>query len=211
MLNFDVDIIKISYWNQIMKYITVLFVFLSITVCFYGQNKQKNTLNKKNQLTKENYKLDQSKPTVYIDFVKVLEDEPFEPDDSRERVYLKLVNNSKWSIYIPVFAYIDESKGTGIEYAVERVNDSAPIEGTIPQTRQTGDMVTPHLELKYGKSITFSVPSNHLAINLIIRVDFYYSWVWDSFERDNSSDFLYPEIISSVYFTNPMLEKLRKK
>ncbi len=194
-----------------MKFVSSLFILVSLVTCFYGQKKvTPKSVKSKNQSVKAQVKINPTNPTVYIDFVKVADDEPFDEGEPRERIYLKLVNNSKWSIYVPVFSYIDESKGNGLYYDVEILNESKPIEREIPRgDKQVGDILKFPSELKSGKSVNFSIPSNRLANNLMIRIDFFYDWVWSSFE--DTTDSPYPEIKTSVYFTHSMLEKLKKK
>ena len=194
------------------KILIFLLIFVSMAICLPGQSRlKKKILKERKQSIKERVKIDQTKPTVYIDFIKVVDNEPFNVGEPRERVYLKLVNNSKWSIYVPMFEYIVISEGTGLYYYVEIEIESKPIEGEIPQGYKKGHGITPYTELKSSKSVNFSVPNDHLADNLLIRVYFYYDWVWSSFEKEDTTNSPYPEIDSSVYFTHSMLEQMNKK
>jgi hypothetical protein len=126
-----------------------------------------------------NFTIDKTKPLIYIDFVRLGEEKPLYADDARERVYLKFVNNSKWSIFISGFVYGRNEEKRGLYYEVEKRRkfmgelDSGE---EIPTGYRQGHVGSPSSELKSGKSINFSVPRNHLAKDLLIRVEFDFEW-----------------------------------
>lgn len=117
---------------------------------------------------------------------------------------MKLVNNSKWSIYVQLFSY-GEKEDTGVYYDVERIRNSGVFDEPLPQGYQQGSgcIITGYSELKSGKSVNFSIPRNHLAQDLQIRMDFIFEWVWDE-------ETTFPNIDSSVTFSHSLLEEFLK-
>jgi hypothetical protein len=143
--------------------------------------------------------------TVYIDIEKVGKGKPIYADDSEERVWLKLVNNTKWSIYLGVFVFGDE-ENEGLFYDVERGKDESP-NTEIPRGYNRGHSSSGDSELKSGNSITFSVPKNHLAGSLKIRIDFTYEWEYASEKKPR----LYSRTRNSVYLSSSDLKSFLNK
>jgi hypothetical protein len=74
----------------------------------------------------------------------------------------------------------------------------------IPRGYTRGHGGSPDSELKSGKSISFSVPQNHLNDNLKIRIYFTYEWERDvSFAEDSNPQ-------HSVFFSSSDLKKVTK-
>jgi len=197
-----------------MKFIYLLFLIVSTTTCFYGQNKAiKKTVKNKSQILNRNVRIDSTKPAVYIDFVRIGEGEKLGNDESKEQVYLKLVNNSKWSIYV---AASGNGKETFLYHKVERERERSPTDEIdayneeVPKGYRQIDLRSPDMELKSGQSVNFSVPRNHLTKNLKIRIDFYFDWEDDSDGPIQTTKSLYPPIESSVVFYSSNLETFLK-
>lgn len=70
-----------------------------------------------------------------------------------------------------------------------------------------GDGRSPDSKLKSGKSISFSVPRNHLASNLKIRVDFTYDWEYGV--DANSSPYSEPR--HSIFFSSLDLKRFMEE
>lgn len=197
-------------------FLSMFFIVLALAYCC-GQNKPTpKIMNSKSSFFKESIKIDSSRPAVYIDFLNIGQGEPLNSSELKERVYLKLVNNSKWSIFVPLFVYGKNDENTGLFYDVElervrKLKDSYYEDVEVPQGYEQGDCCTGESELKSGKSVRFSVPVSHLSKNLKIRVDFNFAWEIDSKGNDIVNQSIYPEIKFSAFFTNSMLERFIKK
>lgn len=91
---------------SLIKLFSVLFVISSLITFTSRQSKKvAKNVKKPTKSLQTNFTIDRTKPSVYIDFVRLGEEEPLYSNDLRERVYLKLVNNSKWSIFVGAFVY----------------------------------------------------------------------------------------------------------
>jgi len=189
-----------------MKYLFVFLIILLSINYFPAQTTKAEKYEKVAPI--ETVRIDRTKPVVYIDFVKIGEEQPIRISDSKERVYLKLVNNSKWSIYVGSFVYGKEEK-TGLYYEVERQSTYFQNEfddSEIPKGYQRGHVGSPDDLLKPGSSINFSVPKNHLAENLKIRVSFDFEWNHTWMTGFYTEPYPLPEM--SVVFLSSTLEKI---
>lgn len=185
----------------------LIYVFFVILLSINNFSAQTN----KSEENKEKVRIDQTKPIVYIDFVKLGEEKPLYVNDSKQRVYLKLVNNSKWSIYVNAFVYGDKEEKRGLYYEVERerLNTRNTFDDTeIPTGYRQGDTRSGATEIKSGDSINFSVPRNHLAENLKIRSDFDFEWSRTWMSGFYTKPYPLPEM--SVVFLSSNLEKILK-
>ncbi len=197
----------ISYSST--KFVFILFVIFSTVIYLPAQtNKAKKIVKSANLVTKEKVHLNVTKPAVYVDFERLGEEAPIYSDDSKERVYLKLVNNSKWSIYVGVFSYGKDNK-KGLFYDVEKERKfvgQLDTDEEIPMGYRRGHVGSPDSELKSGKSISFSVPRNHLAENLKIRIEFDFEWNYDWMNRFSYGE-PYPMPQMSVLYLSSSLDK----
>jgi TonB family protein len=141
----------------------------------------------------EKIKIDSTKPSIYVDFIRVGKGEPIRIEDSEERVWLKFVNNTKWSVYLSVFDIGDNENG--LFYDVEKIRDDFSNQ-EIPRGYNRAGAGSPDSELKSGKSINFSVPQNHLADNLKIKIDYTYKW---EFTEDLNNSYSIPINIIYIY------------
>ncbi len=150
----------------------------------------------------EKVKIDSSKPSVYIDFVRIGKGEPIRIGDSEKRVWLRFVNNTKWSLHLSLFGVGNNE--IGIHYEVEEIiKDYSKKE--IPTGYRPLGARSPDSELKSGKSIVFSVPRNHLADNLKIKINYTYLWEYTK-NLDNS----YTIPVNIIYFYSYELKKYLK-
>lgn len=174
-----------------MKFILSLIFIFSLNCCSYGQS---------NNQASKNMVIDKSKPSIFIDFKEIGEGTPIRADETIERVFLNLNNNSIWSIYVESFIYGDDEK-TGIYYEIERENTI--LDSKVPKGYRPAHARSPASELRSGKSLSFSVPQNHLDENLKIRIDFKYEWETDT----NLSNSPYSQPRHSIYFSYSELKK----
>jgi hypothetical protein len=121
-------------------------------------------------------RIEKDKPTVYISFVRVAKREPLHEGESKEGVWLKLHNNTRWTLVHAAFGVEPKWGEVGLFYDVElakRRNRSDLSE--LPLGYDRGDVSSTN-NLPSGKSILFSVPREHLAKNLRLRICYNYSW-----------------------------------
>jgi len=174
-----------------------ILVFVSlVSVCLHAQNR-----------SKEKITLVTNKPAVYIAFQRIGLGGQINENDSKERVWLRLVNNTKWSIYIGAFE-IKDSTEIGLFHEVESNRKILSDEDfpDVPMGYRSGHARSPDIELKSGKSINFSIPRNHLAENLKIKIDF--SFDWEHLKELSDYQFSMPSY--SVYFSSLDLKNSMK-
>jgi hypothetical protein len=159
------------------------------------------------------------RPSVYIEFEKEGKAEPLFQGEIDQRIWLTLHNNSPWIIEFCSFPVPKLLGDAGIVHTVKHIPvmiregsfsnslrspdiASPPSRKelpTIPEGYSTGDTCTPY-KLGSDRSISFSVPRNHLANDLFIEFEFWYEWE----NRDNElAD--YPQCL--VSFSNSRLPK----
>jgi hypothetical protein len=148
--------------------------------------------------------------TVYIDILRVGKGKPIYAGDSKERVWLKLVNNTQWSIFIDTFEAGTGEAGSNEEYLyydVEKIKEWQYSKTEKPLGYKQTDVRGGATELKPGGSINVSVPQNHLAENLKIRIDFRFDWQYVE-GRVNPP---YSYMRGSVYLSHRDLEEFINK
>jgi hypothetical protein len=131
-------------------------------------------------------KINTEKPGVYIEFEKYGKRIPLRSGESDEGVWLRLVNNLKFPIRFCTFGISSDgqkliaSKGTaeiGVKYDVERTIRGNPNVSNfpVPIGYNTGSSCHKR-NVKSGGSLIFSVPKEHLADGLSIRLPFEFAW-----------------------------------
>ena len=147
------------------------------------------------RLKQRDVRILRNRPTLYISFVRYGKLEPVQAGENGERVWLRLHNNTRWSISLLAS---DAPKGTGdanLHYEVEpnprppavlappvvvapgRVIEkqeavAAPCDLTVSELCHSCTVI----KLTPGSSLLFSVPRGHLCWNAILRVIFSYEW-----------------------------------
>ena len=142
-----------------------------------------------------------NEPAVYISFTRRGMRKPLQANESDRGIWLRLHNNTKWRIVIPVFDVPPEYGELGVFYDIE-VGDkeSTDFPNGVPKSRPV-DEVYSIISLGPGKSVSFSVPQEHLENGLNLRVRFSYDW-------ENQDDvFAGREAIHFVYFRSSMIPK----
>lgn len=134
------------------------------------------------------------RPSVYVEFERSGKAPPLFEAEKEDRIWLRLQNNTKWTMEFCSFSVKSQYGGTGVVYEVKR--HGSPVgdeEGTTlqrdrnqqgqtktPQGYSTGDTCTAY-HLASGKSVVFSVPREHLRKNLYLEIEFWPEWE----NRDN--------------------------
>jgi hypothetical protein len=177
----------------------VLFCALCLAVS--AQN-QKNT-SQKVKLS-DVFLLEKNKPSVYITYERSGNAEPLYENESNERVWLRLHNNTKANISFCFFKVKPIYGDLGLYYEVRRNFSRAgtgdPDEEKIPEikganrnnSKQTETPLKSNIEtpqgysygdvcvvynLAAGKSVLFSIPREHLvnqSANFDIKIEFHY-------------------------------------
>jgi hypothetical protein len=163
-------------------------VFLLVTFCLITISigaQQKRVARKGADV-----RLVKGKPSVYITFERFGEREPLEPGESREGIWLRFHNNTKWPISFRAFGVPRELGEVGMYYEIEELPQSPLERGShssteakeeikrkseIPIGYLPGDSFDV-ISIESGDSILFSVPSDHLAEGLYLRIAFNYGW-----------------------------------
>lgn len=151
------------------------------------------------RLKQRDVRISRNHPTVYLSFVRYSKPEPAQAGEGGERVWLRLHNNTRWSISLLAS---DVRKGLGdasLHYevapnprppavlappavvasggAIEKPEAAAiPCELTVSELCHSCTVI----KLPRGSSLLFSVPRGHLCWNAILRVRFSYEWEGDA-------------------------------
>lgn len=178
----------------------VLLFFAVLTNIIESQNKT-DSPKKASSL-----KMESQKPSIYITFEKAGKRVALRDSESDKGVWLRLHNNMRYSIRFCAFgisngeqlAFFEKNSELGLNYEVEFLNESNFLgssgEG---KTNALPDVpvgypvsgICHYYELKAGTSAVFSVPAEHLAKGLSIKVPFKYEWEEES--EDNPTHFVY--------------------
>jgi hypothetical protein len=165
-----------------MKIFSRVFLILMFSLSCFSQTNNES----------ENFRLIQTKPSAYITFEKFGKREPDKNDESKEGIWLRFHNNSKWNLFIRSLGY-DKEKVYSIPYEV-RERESFDVETyTVAGEKQVTQNLTSNdnkskiprgyiahtsniLKIESGDTFVFSIPKEHLAKNLYISVAFSYEW-----------------------------------
>ncbi|RMG01936.1 MAG: hypothetical protein D6735_11040 [Acidobacteria bacterium] len=174
----------------------IIFV-LAIIVCFVFSM---STEAQKRETSTKDMRIIKNRPSVYISFEREGNRKPLHTGDSNKGVWLRLHNNSKWRIWVCMWDVPKEYGEKELTYEVERYEKSGNCEETPLSTDPEGSC--PLELMKPGESVLFSVPREHLAEGLAIKVNFLYEWDIDS---DGSISDLEPK--HYVYFYSSQIPK----
>jgi hypothetical protein len=191
------------------KALPITFILCGLCAVVYAQSPKLYT-------TQTEVRPIADKPTVYITFERAGKRQPLELGESNEGIWLRLHNNSRWVIFFPAFGVPEALGEAGLFYEVEAVRRSEVSrdisDASIDRVAQEQDKATPQLPIGYrvghlsstvrlapGDSIVFSVPREHLAKGLALRVGFYYEW------QDADEVFAGREPQSHIYFFSSKL------
>lgn len=178
-----------------IRLLLCLVVFALIPILGQSTNAQSTKNSKKSQ----NEKLDSQKPSVYISFEKVGTREPIGDGSNSDKVFLRLHNNTRWTISFCVNGFFDREGRestfknaieTSLNYEVERERDYSRgmAFGTKEEALESKPEIPPlprgnptiHgcslYRLISNKSVIFSVNSQDLADGLKIKVNFGFDW-----------------------------------
>ncbi len=116
-------------------------------------------------------------PGVYVSYVREGKREPLHVEDSDKGVWLRFHNNSIWQVGMCTFDVSKDYGEIGINYEVESFKNNRSSEEVPVGYEAKGGCS--RLFIKPGKSLLFSLPREHLAEGLAIKVGFRYEWEID--------------------------------
>jgi hypothetical protein len=96
--------------------------------------------------------------------------------ESDKRIWLRFHNNSKWQVGACMWDVPKEYGDKNIIYEVERYEKAR--DNKTPLTVR-GENGCPRVFIRPGESVLFSIPGEHLANGLAIKVLFRYEWESD--------------------------------
>lgn len=179
-------------WLLYRPFALIIFGSTLLVAGSYAQG----SLNKSKSQT--SVKLSSEKPGVYISFERLGKRMRLRDDEGDDGVWLRLVNNMRFSIRFCSFGISEEGDrliasqknfGVGVKYDVELTNPQIFDEAKNKMPIGYGSRSSCFLfELKPGSFISFSVPNEHLVKGLSIRVPFNYEW--EKLTEDNPRHFV---------------------
>lgn len=141
-----------------------------------------NLPNRKTNMTSSDVRVIKDKAHIFISFERKGKIAPPYIGVSNMRVWLRFHNNSRWKVMFCSGLIAKEYGETEAEYQVERYKGS----GETPGTR--GSDSCQYLLVSPDKSVLFSVPLEHLAYGLAIKIEFRYEWELDPNGSDDLSE-----------------------
>lgn len=181
-----------------MKGLIYFFIiFFIVTVSFVSaQTRKPNSPS-------SDIRLSRDKPSVYISYERSGKRKPLHVSESDEGIWLRLHNNTKWTIKFPVSGSLETHGDVGMFYTLEVVSELPDEVVDIPKGEELGHTYSP-FELRGGESVLFSVPHEHLPKGIVLRVKFSYEW-------ENQDDaFAGREVEHTVSFYGSKLPQLKK-
>jgi len=128
--------------------------------------------------------MDANKPYVYLEFDHVGQRKPLGPDEGKQGLWLRFVNNCRVPVTIGTFGTGTEDPGIGVIDEVVAILPSGSggipeLEGTRPRHAvkppegyDVGAEVHSLATVDPGESVLFSVPLNHVSPDWYLRVEF---------------------------------------
>lgn len=121
--------------------------------------------------------LDETKPIVYIQFDHAGPRQPVQEGEPPNGLWLRLVNNSVLPIVVRANGSATDSTMTLLPDVITavkgRIPRSGPIHGKMPSGYSSDTGST--LSVDPGKSLVFSVPTNHVSPSWYMQVPFEFS------------------------------------
>jgi len=142
-------------------------------------------------------KLIPGKPSVYITFVKTAPRKPLYVEEGEEGIWLRLHNNTHRKIYILAGGADKEYGDLSPYYDIESTKEGKT---DIPIGVKPVHIVS-SAGLASGKSVVFSIPKEHLAKDLRIRISISFDW------EDTDDVFAGREVEHFVYYSSANLPK----
>lgn len=163
-------------------FLLTLLIILVLPFIVQGQRKQSAKILNDSRLLKD-------KPTIYITFERSGKRKPLFNSESDKGIWLRLHNNTKWSIRFCTFALPEDwyDGEVGMPYEIEK---QPPLfSGSPDEIKKDEDEwkkadalgynyheMCETFYLKSGKSVLFSAPREHFSRFLLMKVLYEYEW-----------------------------------
>jgi hypothetical protein len=151
------------------KSIAFLLFFITIACSITAKSQTKET-------TSRDVRLVNDRPHVYVSFEREGYRRPLRTGEGKKGIWLRFHNNSKWRVGVCMWDVPKEYGDKDITYEVERYKKVGGSEETPFPSYSDG---CPLVYIEAGKFVLFSVPREHLADGLAIKVPFLYEWEVD--------------------------------
>jgi len=148
-----------------------LFLTLVVTCCVIPASAQTRSTRRGSPL------IDPSKPAVFISFLKVGQIEPLEAGVRGQYLWFRLTNNSRWAIWLEMSGVPKAYGEARLYYTIEDTTDRGKILVDSSCHVCSVNPVAP------GRSIVFSIPTDHASRYSRLHIPYSFSW-----ERDNESE-----------------------
>lgn len=151
------------------KIVFSLLTLIAVVIIVSAQSSKPTTSSTKIRVLSD-------KPSVYVAYERTGKRKPLYESESDEGIWLRLHNNTKWTIIFPAFGVPKLYGDLGMFYFLESVskNKAADI-SDLPKGYELGHLFST-FRLKSGESVLFSIPREHLPKGVILRVRFSYEW-----------------------------------
>jgi hypothetical protein len=154
-----------------------LLFFFTLALVTHIDSVEAQTRAKTKELSSKDVRLVKNLPSVYVSYVREGIRDPLHVGDSDKGIWLRFHNNSIWQVGICTFDVPNGYGETGINYEVERFNiNRKSAEIPIGYEAKGGCSL---VFIRPGKSLLFSLPREHLAKGLAIKIQFRYEWEID--------------------------------
>jgi len=159
-----------------MKSLLIIAAVLLAVAPAFGQRK---TSMAKSQIVRV-----KEQSSIFITYDHSDKREPLEADESSEGVWLRLHNNTRATIFLPSFTVPRSLGDVGMFYEIVSTADAGDYqEGsttnsaneTLPVGYRIGHTSGAYF-LRPGRSVSFSVPREHLAERAALKISFNYLW-----------------------------------
>lgn len=139
-------------------------------------------------------RITKQKPSVYLTFERKGTRSPLYEGESNLGIWLRLHNNTRWTIIFPAFGVPEALGQVGMFYEIEE--ETSKKKGPdLPTGYRPGHLYSSYY-LRPGASVVFSIPREHLAEGLALRLSFSYEW------EDQDDVFAGREVKHQVYFSS---------
>lgn len=170
------------------------FTILILSFCSYVSAQQKKE-SKSVESKITSIRLDETKPSVYISFVRTEKLEPKRSFDSGNYIFLRLYNNTRWAIWLEASSPSEEYGDASMYYEVRRKNEV--LSGSLYCH------VCSTIPLKSGDSLLFVIPKEDLSEGNHIKIGFSFDW------QNRDDVFAGREIETAVTFYASDLPKVK--
>lgn len=174
--------------KKIASTFLIIPIIFSLSATALSQNRRK-------VIRQKSVKINKTYPTVYLTFEKTGKALNDSTGETEELVWLRLHNNTRWSIWIQASGGNEKIEDAGLYYDV--IDD----EGTVKEYRRCH--VCSRIQIGNKKSILFTVPLAYFAEAEALQLSFAYDW-----EKEGGSG---GEPTHYVYFHKQDIPKSQNK